>query len=575
MPRGQKGRGRIAAPLRTRKPCTGSCEDSREHGGRLPQAAFAVLGIYLLSPALTSVHVEGFTAQIQIGAIAANAGLLNRANLLYPLHAEYFYLTREGVVFLLQPLMAAFGTTGDIVFRVMTGLSFALFVGSTVVIARRQARVGLLAVCAALLMTPGIAELPFYFNDNVVSVAFGMLGIALLPAIPGLPGVGNVTTASRVWILRAVLAGASLGLAIMARPDAVLLLPVVAGFGWLDAKSWRALVLLGAVVTAAILAVFVASYFASGTTLIQAVQIGRYFDHLQSLFRHDSAAVLVFILFFGLPNLALLPIGAFQELHANNLKRILVLVVLPIVLLAYMVPNAMETRQFYPILAPFIAIHGARGLEWLGSALTSGQRARVWKGAILAAGIALVWVAPPVYVPVRDGPRAVVGRLWSPILWFQWQRAVTATLDDVAALVDRADHVPRLVVVTTHFNADHYLRLRLWQRGYRPLRAQEAVPGCVGGFEVWRKGTHELDQVRTENPHFMFRPHEYLEALEIQRAFQCSSIFQDAPVYVSGVGRDPGGNDVMASLSATRPDLASTTVAFGWPRRSLTPSRSG
>lgn len=527
----------------------------------LLRAVFVVVVLYLLSPLLTSIHVEGFTAQIQIGAVAANAGLLNRANLLYPLHAEYFYLTRLGVVYLLQIVMRVLHNDGDIAFRVVTALSFVVFVSSTIAIGRRYSRVGPLAIAMALLLSPGISELGFYFNDNVVSVAFGMLGIALLPREGGAtPGE------RRARIARGVLSGVLLGIAILCRPDAVLLLPVLAGFAWLETTSVARLLRLGGLVIIGILAVLVGSYYVSGSTLFQAVHIARVFDQLQAAFKSRSATVLVFVLFFGLPNLALLPIGIVQGIRESDTRRILVLVLLPVLLLAYIIPNAMETRQFYPILAPFIAIHGGRALEWIRDALRSQTRVRVRAAAALVAAITVVWIAPPILVPVRDGPRPVFGRLWSPILWFRWQHAVTATLDDVTALVNKSDRVPHVVVITTHFNADHYLRLRLWQRGYLPLRAREAEPGCTGGFEVWRKGTHELVQVRTENPHFMFRPNEYLEALQIQRAFQCPSIFSGAPVYVSGLGREPFGTDVMTALTVTRPELASTTVAFGWPR---------
>jgi len=135
----------------------------------------------MLSPALTATHVEGFTALIQLDAIAAQLGLLDRADLLYPVQTEYFYGTRQGVVLLLRGLMYLTGTDSDALFRVLTLLCFAVFLGSTAVVARRHSSLGWPAILGSLLLVPGLFELGFYFSDGVVSVAFGMLGFALLP----------------------------------------------------------------------------------------------------------------------------------------------------------------------------------------------------------------------------------------------------------------------------------------------------------------------------------------------------------------------------------------------------------
>jgi len=357
----------------------------------------------------------------------------------YPPYAEFFYLTRIGVVFLLQALMRVVGN-GDIAFRILTAASFLLFAGATLAVARRHVRASLPALVVALLLTPGLAELGFYFNDNVVSASLGMLGL--------------------------------------------LLLPVAAGFSWLETGHWSRLVALGALVSAGILVVFAASYAASGATVIDALQIGRYFDNMQAKFRHYSVTTALLLLFFGLPNLMLLPLGAWQVLRGGDLKRVLVLVGL---LLAYMGRSATQARHFYPLLAPFVVMHGARGLTWIATALTAGRMQRRW-AVLWLAGTAAVWLALPVLVPVADGPRAVVGRLWSPLLWFRWQAAMGDTLEAAARLAEPSSQVHRIVVLTTNFDPDHFLRLRLWQHGWRPFPAAAAWPGCDGGFEAWRRG---------------------------------------------------------------------------------------
>lgn len=163
----------IASPRQGRRPW---------HMPRKPPllALLLLMMLYFLSPLLTSMHVENFTAQIEIGAIAANARQLDQANPLYPPHTEFFYLTRIGVVFLLQALMRVVGN-GDVAFRILTAASFLLFAGTTLAVARRHVQAGLPVLVVALLLTPGLAELGFYFNDNVVSASLGMLGLLLLP----------------------------------------------------------------------------------------------------------------------------------------------------------------------------------------------------------------------------------------------------------------------------------------------------------------------------------------------------------------------------------------------------------
>lgn len=444
------------------------------HISRPLMAAGLILVAYLLSPAITAVQVEGFTAQLQLGAIAANAGLIDRANLLYPLHAEHFYLTRLGVALLLQALMTVLGSTGDHIFSLLGAVSFVSLTTLTLMVARRHSRVGLLPAGLALLLTPGFTELPFYLNDNVTSAAFGMLGLVLMPPLD------DAGSRPR-WFARGLLAGGSLGFAIVCRSDAVLLLPVVAGFAWLEARRWHDLVLPGVVVSVGILCLFAASYLVSGSTVLQALQSARFFDGLHVGFRNRMVFASVFVLFFGLPMLALLPVSLVQGWREGTLKQALVLVVLPLSLLAFIVQHSLETRQFYPLLAPFIAVHGGRGLERVGAALVNRRGWSFPVAVAWVAGTAFVWLAPPVFVPLKDGPRAVFGRVWSPPLWFQWQSVIRATLDRAATLVDAADQAPRIAVITTFANSDHYLRLRLWQRGYRPLHAQDARPGCSGG----------------------------------------------------------------------------------------------
>lgn len=556
----------LASPTRPGTlPGSETREDGRTWRRLLPllgYAALLVAAAYLLSPALSAVHVEGFTAQIQASAIAADAGYPGGGEALLPLQAEYLYLTRMGVVFLLQILARVLGTNGDITFHLLTVASFALFIWATVAIGRRYSQGSILALLAALLITPGISELPLYFNDNVVSVAWGMLGIAIMP-----PGDDTAVVRSRMlWALRAVLAGVAMAWAILARLDGVFMLPLLAGLTWLETRQWRTLFLLGFLVCTGMILMFAGSYLVSDSTVWDSLQVGRYFDSIHSGYRRKSTLAAALILFFGVANALVLPVGAVQNLRESSLKRKLILFVLPLLLLAFTITSATETRQIYPLLAPFIAIHGGRGLQWLYAAVTGRNRARAGFAGLCIAGILLAWAAPPAFIAVKDGPRALFGRLWSPPQWFKWQDLVEQTMDDIGGLIDKADQAPRITVITGHHNTNHYLGLRLWQRGYRPLLPHEAVPGCDGGFLAWRKDGHELVHVRSENPYWIVKdPAEYLESLQLQRAFKCQAVFKDTPVYMSDYSPHLSSSEVFERLRKMMPGLEPEEVSFGWP----------
>ena len=324
------------------------------------------------------------------------------------------------------------------------------------------------------------------------------------------------------------------------------------------------MLVLGGIVALRLLGTITASFYFSGSSVIQAVQIARFFDHLHEGFRSRAASASILILFIGLPNLLVLPIGLVHGFREAKLKQIAILILLPVAFLPYMVLHALEARQFHPLLAPFIAIHGGRGIQWLAQAAIGRNRPAAWAAVAVISAAMLVWLAPPVFVPVKDGPRAVLGRLWSPIL-FQWQSSIEATLRDIRGLTEQAGDAPRVAVITTQFESDHYLQLQLWQAGFRPMLAQDAVPGFIGGFEAWRKNGREVFHIRTENPHIMNHSRaDYLAALQIQQVFYCPAMLKDTTVYVSDSGTH-SDDPLMSYLYSEHPELKAKSKTFGWP----------
>jgi hypothetical protein len=528
-------------------------------------AGFGLLALYMLSPALTSTHPEGFTGLIQLDAIAANQHLLDRADLTYPVQVEYFYMTRQGVVLLLRGLMDLTGTTGDSLFRMLTIVSFAVFLATTALVARRHSALSWPAILGSMLLIPGVFELGFYFSDNVVSVAFGMLGAALLPAPSGLAPPPGAARVSAGWVARGLLAGGALAMAMLCRTDSLLLLLLAAGLMWLDQQPWQRFILLGVAVGAGLLAVLALSWAISGTTIFQAVEIGQFFDHLHGGARSKLIQASIFGLFFGPAGLLLVAIGVTRSVKEETWQRLFVLCVLPIPVLLVALRGATELRQIYPLLAPFIVVQCGLGIEWVWAALQSENRNRTRLAHAIVAATVLAWVLPPIFVPVRDGPRALVGRIWSPPMWLSWQAMVNKSLGDADLLLAKAGQVPRLVAVTNHFNSDHYLQLRAWQNGWRPLRDTETKDHCPGS-QIWSKDGHELVQVRLEDPYSIVQlTFEQFIALQLSQALKCPAVVGGAPVYISDFSRALSDAPLSESLRTSVPKQDKARPTFGWP----------
>ncbi|MDB5686540.1 MAG: hypothetical protein JWR77_1129 [Rhizorhabdus sp.] len=514
-----------------------------------------LFGGYLLLPILTSTHVELMSAQILINAIASGENRLEYANLLYPIHTEYFYITRVGTVKALEYIARVVGT-GDIAFRILIVTSFAAYVTASLCAARRHSTISVKAMLTAMLLTPGIAELGFSFNDNVGSAAAGMIALALLPPA-GLRG------RDPLYAIRAAAAGIALGLAIFMRIDAIFLLPVVFGMTVLNDPRPAIVARTSAIGLAALSATLVAAYGAVGVRLDDAIALSAFFDSFPH--REIPAMIGVAILFLGLPNLILLPMGIKAEASRSDRLHKLVLIGLPAVYIVYFALHSMETRHLYPLLAPFVAIHGGSGVErlWADFAQPGRRRAARLKLATIAA----ILLAPPLYVPLKDGPRAILGRAWSPILWRRWQAQTNRTLANMALPIDSADARRSTVDIALHYDADAYTRLRLWQRGYRPERLRAPTAGCRGGFEVWRAGDRHLFLVRTGNPHFMApEPHDYVEALQLQQALPCPLLRNPANrIFVSGQRMDKSRSLLVQYERDTFGAIHPPRISYAWP----------
>lgn len=497
---------------------------------RTAAAALLLLALYLWGPALHAVQLEGFTSQTtSIALLRAHApGVAHDPDL--PAVTQFITQSRSAVIAALAVAYAVAGPgpgDADLAYQGLVLLSFAALVLASLRLARHWAGTPWLAGFAALLLTPGAAENAFFFNDNIVSAALAVCSLLCVTRHSGL--------------LRCALAGVLLALAVLARIDAVLLAPALLGLVLLreGARSpWPALAWLGG--TAA--AVLALAALWQGFSLLDAVHTAGQFVIERPRTRWLSTRVL----FFGLAALPLLAIGAWtlgRELwRQRRVVALLTWVAYPVAL-ALLAPLATETRYVFPLLTPWVALHGARGLQVVldgcRRGLAGGRAA--WGSWAVLAWIAAVLCAPTTMVLQHDGPRSVLGRLWSPALWAQWQQSVVTSNARQRELARAlADH-RRTLLVSTHFNDEWSIRLRLFELGFVPDPAHGSVAGC-SGISVYRRAGSEVLHVRTESQYGL-APLRTAEnaALQLAAALQCPRLQPLDAAYVTTWGSSAEG----------------------------------
>jgi len=139
-------------------------------------------------------------------------------------------------------------------------------------------------------------------------------------------------------------------------------------------------------------------------------------------------------------------------------------------------------------------------------------------------------------VSISDGPRMLVGRLWSPLSWWRWQRMVDESMSRVSALTRELDHEPAPLVITTSWNGEFFVHLRLLELGYANTTAAAVFPGC-DGFSVYTRGEHRLLHLRLHNEFYLVPyDHTTYGALAAARAAECPAVNAVSNTWVTTYG---------------------------------------
>jgi hypothetical protein len=478
--------------------------------------------LYLIWPAFSAVHLEGFTAQTQSIALLKSQKPFLEHDPYLPLVSQFIYQTRSAAVDALSLIYCVAPNATDSAFQILVLLSFILLVGSSIAFARRYGNVSTTFGFFALILTPGIPETAFFFNDNIISAGLAVAALAVVSKTPR--------------IVESLISGILLSLAILSRVDAIFMLPVIAGTTFYNVSHTSRRLLACSVFSGSILAVLGISSIYHGFSPVDAFATAHKFILDTGNWK---GYVFVRIYFFGLIIVPFLAIGL--RINYRNLATqksyigILTFVVYPIALIV-LAPKATEVRYIFPLMAPLVALHGGRGIHWVYERFTSTKEKPAFLAIFLAAGIVLVMFFPTTLVQMRDGPRSVLGRIWSPLLWITWQESVTSGTVRFRKLVSLLDSGKLTVLVTTHYNDEFFVRLRLIEAGFLPSTTSNEYPGC-NGFSLFKKGSSEVAHIRTA-PQYRIAPITIIQnaALQISSAFECPAVQRAGDVYITTFG---------------------------------------
>ena len=445
-----------------------------------------LFSVWLLWPGLHPVHVEAFSARSQSLAIMDLRGQLSLDDEAYRVNIEYFYDLRLGTVAALSWIMRATHSTGDSNFHILTTGSFLLLLGACFSFTHRWSKSRVQAAFAFALLTPGLIEIAFFFSDNLPSAALAAASIAL------------VSRRTPVWLWPGI--GVLLAAALLCRSDGLLALPAVLVLSLLrtDLRLKPILLDWGALAFGAA-ALLMLSWHVTGVSLPHILEVSRWISDMHF---SESRRLLLFhcsvTMFFGLPSILLLLAGAWSLWSRQSRRERLILTVYPILFYLYFMTKAIEPRNFLLLGAPFLILHGAAGVEFSLGILRHGNARAKFLLLAAAAVCALTFILPP-RITISDGPRAILGRLWSPLLWRQWQSTIQEDMGRYNAFLLSVHPGERVLVVGVSFQAERYLHLQLLKAGYLLQPHNDRTPyGEIA--DTYVDGTKTILQIRNEQP---------------------------------------------------------------------------
>jgi hypothetical protein len=109
----------------------------------------------------------------------------------------------------------------------------------------------------------------------------------------------------------------------------------------------------------------------------------------------------------------------------------------------------------------------------------------------------------PVDINLLDGPRTAYGRIWTTIIWRDWQTGVNSGLEKLNQVATTVRPGEKLLAISSQFNADDYFRVRMLGNGYDILPESQSLAEFPGASEVYKKDSCIVAHVRCPDPYFI------------------------------------------------------------------------
>lgn len=477
-------------------------------------AAF-ILSAWLLGPALTPAHVEGFSAAVAALGLHLTQGTLASFDQLEPLNTEYFGLTKLGMVMSIGAITSGLHISADLAFRLLMWAGLAALLGSSGWLIKRWTSAGWPIALAPLVILPGVFESSFIFCDNVL--AAGLAGCALCLLYSRTP-------------LLMPLAGIAFAFAVLTRTDTVLVsvvIPIilVERFGLSRrALGWfAAMAVPGGIAAVGTLAFFGASPF--DVIRVGAAAVAAWDRPLSG-----KGSIAIVDYFLGVGGIALVGMGIYQVIREKRVLPALRLLA-PVAVLIFVVRDSLwQTRQLLA-LTPFFGALAAIALRTICYQVVTNEQRLARAGVFFLIGISLI--GPVTGIGFADGPRVFTGRVWNIATVRNWQARSRSDVAALDGLIQQTKRLPLTVLVADGWDEDRYLHLSLLDRGY-VLRQADTLPiACRAAADHYQHGATNLVVIRNYQS---FVPYaQGLTAIRFeQRSLPCARALASSPlVFVS------------------------------------------
>jgi hypothetical protein len=463
---------------------------------------FVVIALlaFAISPVLTRSHVEGFSYFTETLSILLPD--TSRADPLWALNRDFFYLSRPGVIWAMAPLSRLSPGNG---YDLLMWLAMPVFLSGFVLAARLGSGASWLACVAALLLLPITLEANFFTNDNLIA---GSLSLWTMVFLLGRRGVASAS-----------LAGGLFSLAVLCRLDQVLLAPFFGLLAILHAPSLRWAMARWAAIAAGfglVHGLFALLDPQAANPLLRIAVVttadANWFRDTASIAltsARDASAALI-ALGVGLPAMFAGAIVLFSRAwaaapHASGPIEDFRIWAVPLLLFGYpffiyvlTVGKYYDPRGFIsmlPMLTPLAAVSLDRWVfEPLRQATqTTRSVLRSTGTAVMAALLLLPVFVPgapilPAFLPLpqetENAPPSITGRIWYSPAWRDWQTQFHQL--DLAAerLVETlVAEKTEAAVVTAAWTEDRRLQNVLASRGFEPV--DEHGSPCTPVAELW------------------------------------------------------------------------------------------